>query len=190
MTEYDWSPEAYERALENQNRVSNWVHDQSGRLDQYSNPFVPRATSVPPSQHLSYHSSSSRHSRNRSGSHYPGTSSTSPTKARAPRPEPLRSFTAPVDGGYYRSSHSHSPSRSHHSSPPPSYHTNPPGSSYTSHHTAIPFTSGYAYDPVSKQLSLPPLRGGQQYVIIPPKGRDVRIIVRPPSLPLSPAALT
>jgi len=47
MTEYDFSPAAYERHLKNQNRVSNWVSSQSSHTKSYSNPFVPSAYHPP-----------------------------------------------------------------------------------------------------------------------------------------------
>lgn len=40
MTEYDYSPAAYERYLRTQNRVSNWVSHTKAHERQYSNPFV------------------------------------------------------------------------------------------------------------------------------------------------------
>jgi len=41
MTEYDYSPAAYDRYMRTQNRVSNWVSDSNAHERQYSNPFVP-----------------------------------------------------------------------------------------------------------------------------------------------------
>ncbi|KIM76072.1 hypothetical protein PILCRDRAFT_13099 [Piloderma croceum F 1598] len=43
MTEYDYSPAAYDRYMRNQNRVSNWVSHTKAHSRQYSNPFVPSA---------------------------------------------------------------------------------------------------------------------------------------------------
>lgn len=40
MTEYDYSPAAYERYLAQQARVSNWVSDTVQQSHAYSNPFV------------------------------------------------------------------------------------------------------------------------------------------------------
>ncbi|EPQ51718.1 hypothetical protein GLOTRDRAFT_122953 [Gloeophyllum trabeum ATCC 11539] len=39
MTEYDYSPEAYQRAMATHNRVSNWVVSQTYSRPQYNNPF-------------------------------------------------------------------------------------------------------------------------------------------------------
>ena len=40
MTEYDYSPAAYERYIAQQARVSNWVDDTLQQAHAYSNPFV------------------------------------------------------------------------------------------------------------------------------------------------------
>ncbi|EED84577.1 predicted protein [Postia placenta Mad-698-R] len=47
MTEYDFSPEAYEKYMATQTRVSNWVSDQVSRGPRYADPHVP--PSNPPS---------------------------------------------------------------------------------------------------------------------------------------------
>ncbi|EGO04125.1 hypothetical protein SERLA73DRAFT_165614 [Serpula lacrymans var. lacrymans S7.3] len=41
MTEYDYSPAAYERYMATHNRVSNWVSNTTQHAHKYSNPFVP-----------------------------------------------------------------------------------------------------------------------------------------------------
>ena len=43
MTEYDYSPAAYEKYINTQVRVSNWVSTQSDHTQNYSNPFIPSA---------------------------------------------------------------------------------------------------------------------------------------------------
>lgn len=48
MTEYDYSPDAYNRYLHTQNRVSNWVSQTKAHERQYANPFVPSAANGPP----------------------------------------------------------------------------------------------------------------------------------------------
>ena len=40
MTEYDYSPAAYERYIAQQTRVSNWVNDTVQQSHAYANPFV------------------------------------------------------------------------------------------------------------------------------------------------------
>lgn len=175
MTEYDFSPEGYEKYLETQNRVSNWVTDQSGRFNQYSNPFVPsqRSTSVPPASypaHYTSHHSSSR----RDGSHH----STSPTSAsssrqRPGRPEHTRSYTAPVGEVYRSSSRSHSHPRSQQSPPVPSHQSRATSPSshvtyghYREPHREKPRYAAATHD-ASGNIVLPPLRPGEQYRINP-----------------------
>lgn len=186
MTEYDWSPEAWERHLENQQRVTNWVTDQTTRLPtQYSKH---RASSVAPSYTThSSHQSSSRHAR-RSSSTSP-TSST-PTKVRPARPEHKRSYTEPIHEAY-RSSRT---SRSRQTSPPPVYRSKASPTSYASQ-THIPHTAPYvvshdkhggdyryqtySYDAATGHLVLPPPRAGEQYIIMPPANRKLVVVVSP-----------
>ncbi|KZT04553.1 uncharacterized protein LAESUDRAFT_728053 [Laetiporus sulphureus 93-53] len=49
MTEYDYSPAAYERYLATQNRIQNWVSKQPVQASQYANPFTPATPSEAPS---------------------------------------------------------------------------------------------------------------------------------------------
>ncbi|KIP05928.1 hypothetical protein PHLGIDRAFT_19570 [Phlebiopsis gigantea 11061_1 CR5-6] len=173
MTEYDYSPEAYEKYVENQSRVSNWVSDQSGRYNQYSNPFTGRTTSVPPPSHSSHHSS-----RRTDRSHH-SSSTTSPVRARSSRPEPHRSFTAPVQSDYRSSSQG---SRSHHgSTSPTSYVSNGTYVSYN-HDPYKPKArqQDFYIDTSSKQIVLPRPRHGEQYMIYPPNGREVLVVNNDP----------
>ncbi|KAF8644639.1 hypothetical protein AX16_008359 [Volvariella volvacea WC 439] len=41
MTEYDYSPEAYERYLETQARIAKWVDHAETKRAEFTNPFVP-----------------------------------------------------------------------------------------------------------------------------------------------------
>jgi hypothetical protein len=77
MTEYDYSPEAYQRHLRTLERIGKWVDKTEGCRKQFANPFVP-----PPSHMPGYEEppSASRHSphrrsHNRSRSPSPGHSS-------------------------------------------------------------------------------------------------------------------
>ncbi|KAH7907303.1 hypothetical protein BJ138DRAFT_1070454 [Hygrophoropsis aurantiaca] len=187
MTEYDYSPAAYERYLATQTRVSNWVSRTTEQAHQYSNPFVlspaqaartpdqlypvsPSSDSRPiptrsktlPHRDAPYYSTtpspSSRPSRSRSHSY----SDTKPSKHRS-RPQP----------------HSRAPSqhRSHHTtyqitypSPTPQYrhpqssraHTGPV--TYRTHQTG---SSGPIY--------LPTPRTGHSYYVVPPGGAGVKV---------------
>ncbi|CAL1698853.1 unnamed protein product [Somion occarium] len=191
MTEYDYSPAAYERYAATQNRVSNWVYNQAVHAREYSSPFVPRSTSTPPTAAVARHhyrdptrdhpSSSSRHA---SPSHY---SSSHPTVHR--------SVTLPANhaGIAQKTSHSSSsrhPTRSQSHAPPSQpayqqvYYQNTSPVSY-----AAPVSRGlghgasyktYTLDP-NAQLVLPPVRPGETYVIVPPAGRKVEVVYDPAS---------
>ena len=190
MTEYDYSPEAYEKYIANQTRVSNWVTDQSGRYHQYQNPFTGRSTSVPPPQ-------ASHHSSRRGDRSHNSSSSTSPVRERPSRPEPHRSFTAPIESGYRSSSQG---SRSHHGSTSPTSRTSPTSyvshSSFSSSNNHDPYKSKaryqqYHYDASSKEIVLPRPRNGETYVIYPPHGRELLVVVSHISVVLpSPRSLT
>lgn len=121
MTEYDYSPDAVERYMENQNRVAGWVSGQAYEAPRYKDPFnaTPSVatTQLPPDRHKSHtrsrsHShSSSRHqssSRSRTSSHSRSSSATffvpqnpPPMPVVSPVPltrQPTRSYTTPVQG--------------------------------------------------------------------------------------------
>ncbi|KAF8549666.1 hypothetical protein OG21DRAFT_1525658 [Imleria badia] len=79
MTEYDYSPAAYERYIAQQTRVSNWVDDTLQQSHSYSNPFVLSPTlrdrsfydhsDNHPPHHDQWSTGSSRPSRSRSRSY-------------------------------------------------------------------------------------------------------------------------
>ena len=112
MTEYDYSPAAYEKYISTQLRVSNWVSSQSDHTQSYRNPFMPSAY-LPPKR-LPEEQSSRRpvksppRSRSSTTSAPSSTSTTTPTKStrqphvrsRDARPEPrhtpTRSMTMPA----------------------------------------------------------------------------------------------
>ncbi|PSS37468.1 hypothetical protein PHLCEN_2v675 [Hermanssonia centrifuga] len=162
MTEYDYSPEGYERYIATQNRVSNWVSDQVSRTPQHQAPFVARSVSQPPLQ--TRHSSSSTRDRH----HSPSSSRSSS------RPPPRRMHTTDV---YHQSS------RSGHASPPqypPQYYQTTSPLSYA---PPVPLPQGhnamyktYEYDHNTREIVLPPPRRGETYVIIPPNGRRVEVV--------------
>lgn len=154
MTEYDYSPEGYERYLATQNRVSNWVQSQNDRMQKYTNPYTTRAISTPPVEH-SHRSSSRDRSHHRSFSH-------------THRPEPRRSLTTPVEAV---------PRSMHSSHTQPTYHQ---PIHYVAPSTVYPQPKAYRtyqYDGSTREIVLPPPRAGESYVIIPPKGRRVEVIV-------------
>ncbi|KAI0779166.1 hypothetical protein BC629DRAFT_1594541 [Irpex lacteus] len=163
MTEYDYSPEGYERYLSTQNRVSNWVQEQNHRMQKYTNPYTTRSVSTPPIEHA--HRSSSRdRSHHRSFSH-------------TSRPEPRRSLTTPAEA-VPRSIH---PSQIQTAVPTTYYHQPTAPVSYASPTSTATYKQPksyrtYQYDGTTREIVLPTPRAGETYVIIPPKGRRVEVI--------------
>ena len=155
MTEYDYSPEAYERYQATLRRVDNWVSDQAHRSQQYSSPFGGRSISSPPHQYDEPSPFEHRHgSRDRSRS-----SSRSSSSTLVPALKPIRTHDVYEPSRTSRHS-SHSSPLAY--SPPSGY---PPGVYRT-------------YDSTSRDIVLPPPRPGETYVIVPPKGRSLEIVVR------------
>ena len=75
MTEYDYSPEAYQRYLNTQQRIGRWVDKTEGCRTQFANPFNPPASHMPGFEEppsASRHSSRKRSSHNQSRSPSPG----------------------------------------------------------------------------------------------------------------------
>lgn len=52
MTEYDYSPEAYERYITKQQSIARWVERQSQEAPRYANPFLPSENGEPERPHL------------------------------------------------------------------------------------------------------------------------------------------
>ncbi|KDQ58843.1 hypothetical protein JAAARDRAFT_56901 [Jaapia argillacea MUCL 33604] len=125
MTEYDYSPAAYERFMQTQNRVSHWVDRQSSAAPKYSNPlaFTPSEAderarnrfytdSPGPYEQGHYYSGGGGGQRQRSRSlHHPGGRDEG-------RPPPARSRT------YHHQSHSSS-TTSFTATPPPHRSSSP-----------------------------------------------------------------
>lgn len=155
MTEYDYSPEAYERYIKTQERISKWVSQTKAHERRYANPFVP--TERTDSQSSSSSTSLSPHHRSKSnvsatyivpnapkrsktldsnkgrndGNISPGGSSTRPSRSR--------SFTnTSIDTRSKPRSRSHGPSHSHGAyqvvTPPYPYPQAMPQRSYSTQH--------------------------------------------------------
>lgn len=229
MTEYDYSPAAYEKYINTQLRVSNWVSSQSDHTRSYGNPFMPSSylsTKPLPGEQSSRKQAKSPSRSRSSTTSAPSSTNTAPKPTRQPhvrshttrdvRPEqrhtPTRSMTMPahpqamvypVAAGQtfvlpasprdrydkhdkhhtsYRSSSNKSPSKSSHH---PSRHDR------SNHHRSS--STGRAYttdrdasgrriihleaDSRNKVVHLPPPQLGEQYVIIPPPGGKVELVV-------------
>jgi hypothetical protein len=114
MTEYDYSPAAYEKYISTQHRVSDWVSSQSDHTQSYGNPFMPSSyiSTKPLPKEQSSRKPVKSPPRSRSSTTSAPSSTTTPTKpARQPpvrshttkdvRPEqrhtPIRSMTMPAN---------------------------------------------------------------------------------------------
>jgi len=190
MTEYDYSPEAYERYLSTQQRISRWVdHTQQ---QPPANPFVPSVTSESRSSggHYSSHSgSSSRRHDHRSSSHSNSHASSrdytadARSSSHSHRPTVTRTNTSPHSHSTHVSSSHTSSHRSRHSSSQRRSSSLSPSSSLSSSRT-LPYSTVHP-DPMSPTVIEPsysqpivvPINGGQGgYVIVPPRGRKLDII--------------
>ena len=201
MTEYDYSPAAYEKYLRTQTRVSNWVSQTKAHERQYSNPFVASVMGSPAAfsaQSLPPHKPEPKRSKSS------GSASTAPgpvTKVRASRDSssgPQRSKT--LDSKQTRSSHPNTerPSRSRSfSASKEDVYVKPRSRSHHSHSRSQPqavyTTQAQYYHPplpapvrsytaphqqfvsgTGQPIYLPQGQPGQTFVIIPP-GADRRV---------------
>ncbi|TFK41220.1 hypothetical protein BDQ12DRAFT_664064 [Crucibulum laeve] len=173
MTEYDYSPEGYERYMATQHRIANWVD----HTEHYRPQFEPAAPGAPPgsvTQRPMYQSHDSHH-RSHSGrqeqrpppmdfgyNHYghppsPGGSSVSESYAYGPgSPGPM-----PYPGAVYPQQ-----PMSHHSHQSPTYiMASPP--------PMPPYPSPYGYP--APAMGQPIMAGAPPgYVVLPPPGRHGR----------------
>jgi hypothetical protein len=205
MTEYDYSPAAYERYLHTQNRVSNWVSQTKAHERQYSNPFVPSAFN-------GIEEESPRPQRSKSSG---STSSSATVTVRPPqrsktldskdfklatdttaRPSRSRSFSSSQDTrsksrsprSQYSNTHSRSHSYSHQQQPPYRSYSTPrppmpdPIRSYSTPPSGRVVYKTYGADGRGGPVRLPPPRAGETYVIIPPS-RHVELLSQKGSVP-------
>ncbi|KZP27069.1 hypothetical protein FIBSPDRAFT_319081 [Athelia psychrophila] len=204
MTEYDYSPAAYDKYMRTQNRVSNWVSHTKAHERQYSNPFVASIMGTPAafsSQSLPQQKPEPKRSKSN------GSTSTGAAYAAKPRPSrdagaaPQRSKT--LDSKQTRSSNpgTERPSRSRSfSATKEDVYAKPRSRSHHAHTRTPqpqPYPQGQAayhhYSPQhpmpqrshtsphqpfagggSQPIYMPSAQPGQTYVIIPP-GADRRV---------------
>jgi len=183
MTEYDYSPAAYERFMESQSRVGRWVDNATDHAREFANPFLP-SHSDPAEKSDFYTSSSSSHRRSKSSSvqHH-----------STPRSLAVPDQQRDLDHYSHRSSH-----REHHHRPANTRSSSSSsGTSSSTTYTARPHNSrSYTMPqhppahgvqaplqpvrsrtlPHGHQYELPPMRPGQTYVIIPPHGKPVNVV--------------
>ncbi|KLO13625.1 hypothetical protein SCHPADRAFT_903954 [Schizopora paradoxa] len=201
MTEYDYSPEAYERYIAKQQSIARWVERQAQEAPRYANPFLPseagqpartvddrrrsvtRSFSTPvdarhnsPSPARHHHRSHSQHTNAKVHTMhlYSAQHSSTPTLVQ--------------DGSHGGSrSHSHSRSSSRaHARPPPSrsqnYTSNPAfsasqtqlhrSSSHRSHGSSTAHAVQYSSKPGQPVIWN---QGKQTYVVIPTRGGRVEV---------------
>ncbi|EMD35690.1 hypothetical protein CERSUDRAFT_85654 [Gelatoporia subvermispora B] len=235
MTEYDYSPAAYERFMAQQARVSNWVHDQGYRSREYPNPFVASPAAMPPRRLAEPRPQPARARTtpvldpyagadvSRKTSRSSRTRETTPRAARDPQRSSSRSQTVPPSARHppaaaYYPSHPQPqyryPSQNPAPPPPPPPPPPPQPQQYQQQQhrstsrgghvppqgvphiptTVAPYVPDppqgynavyrtYPYQPgAHKEIVLPPPRPGETYVVIPPKGRSVQVVVSLPPL--------
>lgn len=197
MTEYDYSPDAYERYLATQQRIARWV-DNTSRY-RPSNPFVHSPTVDSQAEHdspLPDSPSTSRVSRS-SGSQYPKTRSRSSSDATHYKLEVPHSHKAPTSVQRNSAEYSPSPTSRHTSSSSrsrPTHHprhasqssssrytsrSNRTHATTTSYKTVTPNQDGPTYVKRSDtQPILVPIDSGRGgYVIVPPRGTRMEVLV-------------
>ncbi|KAI0353905.1 hypothetical protein OH77DRAFT_1426745 [Trametes cingulata] len=199
MTEYDYSPDAYERYQAKMAGVGDWVVEQRHHAPKYSNPFIPdQASSSSKPRTSSRHEDHSRHhdrpqpSRSRTLPNPPTGSGTHGQTSRAyayaqqgpgdphsrhrTARSPQRSGSVPPDPRYGATTYAPAapvPPVAHpvvQRTSPVAYAPPPPG--YRTRQVE------YAYKP-GQPIVLPPPRPGETYVIIPPKGGRVDVVADP-----------
>jgi hypothetical protein len=180
MTEYDYSPDAVERYMATQSRVSNWVSHQSSEAPKYSNPFQYSPSEAADKSRVEFYAQPERSGRSRSHS-----------SSETARPTPRRSHT---DHGHgHRSHRSHRDQSSSSSKPLSGTESSTTATTTTKrHHTSRSQTTPVYYPttvtqtfptPIRSQsmpianghpIVLPQAKPGQTYVLIPNhrKGTD------------------
>jgi hypothetical protein len=174
MTEYDFSPEAYERHIATQNRISNWIDSVSQHTMQTPNTSSRHSSehqqnrSRPPYHHQHSHSQSQSRSNSLSRSQSRGNYHyhQEPSRPRShsysnSRPQPARIYSAPQP--LYSRTYSYAMGLP----PPPAP-------------VPVPQPISYLHPAPRRSRTLPPQsqnvfyrtydapRGGPTYVIVPP----------------------
>ncbi|CDO71050.1 hypothetical protein BN946_scf184844.g54 [Trametes cinnabarina] len=203
MTEYDYSPDAYERFQAKMAGVGSWVSEQRHHAPKYANPFVPEQSSSSSSARPRTGTTSRVDDRSRQ--HTPKDERPQPSRSRT-LPTPPRARQGPVGPGDPHSRHrsARSPQRSATLPADPryvsaTYAAAAPIQAPVPHH-AVPRASPVMYAPPpappgyqtrqveykytpGQPVVLPPPRPGETYVIIPPKGGRVDVVHDPRSSP-------
>ncbi|KAH9486991.1 hypothetical protein JR316_0001057 [Psilocybe cubensis] len=131
MTEYDYSPEAYERHLATQNRIANWVQHTEQHRPQFENARSPsppqRTRHHQPPRPLYIHPPSPASDSSEGYAHRPGPMPlSSPPIMMYPPPPPMLIHPSYTAAPHHKPSHHrhrspHAHSRSHSQQSPPYY---------------------------------------------------------------------
>lgn len=206
MTEYDYSPEAYERFMATQNRIAKWV--DTTQQHQPRNPFTP-STPAPPTFHqpLPRHIRSSSRHRDDNRSHHSRDSrhrdrdrDLSPSASGSGRHGPPRPRTAPPREDIYGQQY---PQHSKHSNSQYSLASRAQTPRHTRSRSSSQHTSSTARPPPLRSqtyMAPPPLPTrhpvrsntspivaypgrsplvvdtGTSYVVVPPKGKHIEVV--------------
>jgi hypothetical protein len=207
MTEYDYSPAAYDRYINTQNRVSNWVSQTKAHERRYANPFVPSAINGGPEiapSHSREHSPRPHAQQQPERSRSSGSEGTirardmnTPKRSKTLDSRDSRGFGLEESSRDGRSS-SQDPSRSRRPRSRSSHHSH--SQSYSAYPHPPPLPPMPAPSPLrsnsvpprdivyvrgQEPIHLPAPRPGQTYVIVPP-GRRVEMISTKGNYPHSP----
>lgn len=208
MTEYDYSPEAYEKYLATQSRVSNWVSDQASRMPHYSNPFTPPSNAPSHVSTIAPQPVRAQHHSQLQPLRIPAVDSRSPPRSSPPKSSSRRSHTSPPPPLAPPPNHSQHYSRAAAERPRPAptrsttlpnahmYQPVPPPTTQLVmrppvHMAQVPPPPpgykaeyrSYHYDPGRNEIVLPPMRPGETYVIVPPRRGAVEVVVSSPVFP-------
>ncbi|PPQ74626.1 hypothetical protein CVT24_004174 [Panaeolus cyanescens] len=176
MTEYDFSPAAYERAREKHESVSRWV--DSTKLHETPNPFLP----LPGEQRTSsFYNAPSVPRASRSTTPYaPGFNYGATPSRSYSLPPPMatrtltaQSYTPPQYTSYSNGTYFSYPN-SHHTSPVVS----PPAPTQYSYSQTQTLPNGQQYyQPAASQPLIVPIHGGTGgYVVVPAAGQKIQIV--------------
>lgn len=205
MTEYDFSPDAYDKHMKKLKMVSDWVLSQSEVTNEYGNPFKPPEATPEPTRES--RKSTKSPTRSRSSTASAPSSTTTPIKpvrekhvrshtTRDPRSKerqaPKRSQTMPNPEKPNRSE-PHPPRGSHRDkhSKRSDHHRKDPIRNKDHLRSSSTGTVGSSGDVQGRRtirlhpnllndhnlIILPPPQADEQYVIIPPPGRRVERMV-------------
>ena len=182
MTEYDYSPEAFDRFTATQDRIAKWLDNTEQHAPEFQSPFdqptpTDAQTTPPPLQQQPRHPSYPTISR-----HLP------PSSGHTLQPEQSRYQPAPPPPSrHMHHSHSHSPTRFYAPAPIRTHTSSHPNSSHHSHSHSHRRSSTYIIPTPSQGYTAPgPGHGytyphaqalNPSYIIMPPRSKTFQALV-------------